>query len=46
MENCKHENLDEARTEKGDCACGCRDYKFCPDCEESIEVEGEPDIYA
>lgn len=35
---CTHPNIDAAETQKGDCACGCRDYRFCPDCDESVEV--------
>ena len=35
--NCPHPHLDEAQTQQGDCACGCRDYRWCPDCDESVE---------
>lgn len=35
---CTHSHLDEAQTQQGDCACGCRNYRWCPDCDESVEI--------
>ncbi len=44
-EPCEHPNIDDAPViQSGDCACGCRDYRACPDCDEEIEV-GEPTRY-
>ncbi len=37
--NCEHPNIKDEPVNNGECACGCRDYQFCPECEEAIEVD-------
>lgn len=38
---CEHPNIKDAPIHKGNCACSCRDYRFCPDCEKIEEIDIE-----
>ncbi len=39
IETCKHPNLQEGVVNEGDCACGCRNYNWCPDWDATVEVD-------
>ncbi len=39
-DRCTHPNIKDEPVQAGHgCACGCRDFQVCPDCEEAVEIE-------